>query len=443
MRTHSKSELNNVFDFSKMKSFGLPKAWQLAVPVKNAPLFRLVKKYGRTMLMAAGSGCDNCYGYIHTPVKLKPGSTYCLKTRFKISRGLNPQRHLRFAVFAKNEFSFNNGIFDFFRLPGGWIEGRNTFLFTCKKTMPIELRIFYFFNASGKAFIKDISITECSPVPSRMVRVAATEGKTNLAGWSKALDEAGKNNVDLVLLPETIRGHVKETLNGPTANMLSKKAKQYKMYVTGGLCLQDKKTKSVYSTALLYDRTGKLSGRYDKYHPFTPECWGKVAISPGQTVPVFKTDFGTIGISICFDNWFTDVAELLALKGAEIILLPNVGYCRGIMPARASDNNVRFVASSQVNPLGVWDTAGRDITRPNADPTNLCNCPLSKTAGNIRKLKTDHIKMLIATLDLSQSPSPHNWGGPMLSAPGGRRNRREQIGLLYDKIKKEQNRWWN
>ena len=49
--------------------------------------------------------------------------------------------------------------------------------------------------------------------------------------------------------------------------------------------------------------------------------------------------------------------------------------------------------------------------------------------------------MLITTLDLSQSPSPHNGGGPMLSAPGGRRSRRDQTQLFYEEIQCEVERW--
>jgi len=50
--------------------------------------------------------------------------------------------------------------------------------------------------------------------------------------------------------------------------------------------------------------------------------------------------------------------------------------------------------------------------------------------------------LLLVELDLSKSPAPANWGGPMRAAPGGRRNRREQKRLLYEELEREQLRWW-
>jgi predicted amidohydrolase len=224
--------------------------------------------------------------------------------------------------------------------------------------------------------------------------------------------------------------------------MMARKARQHRMYVVGGIYRQDSKRGLIYNTALLFDRQGHLAGHYDKIHPFTHEFWGKGSVTPGRAAPVFRTDFGTVGIMICYDSWFTDVAELLALKGAEIILFPNAGYYVSLMPARSADNGVRLVVSSLSSPLGIWDTAGRDIMRPRRDPTTCANCPPSATARDIRHLKVGKVKIMLATLDLSQSPSPHNWGGPMLSAPGGRRNRREQTYFLYDEIRRETERWW-
>jgi hypothetical protein len=57
--------------------------------------------------------------------------------------------------------------------------------------------------------------------------------------------------------------------------------------------------------------------------------------------------------------------------------------------------------------------------------------------------RDEHIRMLVATLDLSEHPSPHYWGGPMRSAPGGRRVRQTVIRPLEDEIAREAKRWWS
>ena len=56
--------------------------------------------------------------------------------------------------------------------------------------------------------------------------------------------------------------------------------------------------------------------------------------------------------------------------------------------------------------------------------------------------KDDQLKMIVATLDLTRHPSPHYWGGPMRSAPGGQRVRHTVIRSLEDQIAEEAKRWW-
>jgi len=63
-----------------------------------------------------------------------------------------------------------------------------------------------------------------------------------------------------------------------------------------------------------------------------------------------------------------------------------------------------------------------------------------RTFKDVVRERVDHFELRVVTLDMNESPSAHNWGGPMLSAPGGRRNRREQKRLLYEEIQAEVNR---
>jgi predicted amidohydrolase len=184
----------------------------------------------------------------------------------------------------------------------------------------------------------------------------------------------------------------------------------------------------------LFDRAGRLTGYYDKIHPYTPEITND-GITAGARAPVFPTDFGTVGILICYDSWFTDVAELLALRGAELILFPNADYYRSLMPARAADNGVRLAVSSLYGTPGLWDTAGRDVQSPDLDPS--CYAKEGGTFSDVRETMVGKIRLLSATFDLSRAPSPHNWGGPLLSAPGGRKNRRDQRHPLYREIEEE------
>ena len=417
----------------------VPINWKVKGPRQSlTPQFELVSKEDRNMLMISGNQNDNCVGCISQTLKVKCGKTYHMKVKFQVSEDVNPYNNLLVQINLNN--GFNNGIFHLKRLDDKWLEGENYFFIPGEEIVTGEINIYFKLSGRGRAWVQHVYFAECESIPQRNVDVACVEGAASLEMWGRVLDSVGSQNVDLVLLPETFnstRYEDAEPLNGSAATLMSQKAKQYSMYVAGTFYHMDESKDCIYNTGLLFDRNGEMLGRYDKNHPYSQELLNG-GVTPGTEIPVFETDFGTVGIMICYDSWFTDVAELLALKGAEIILFPSMGYYQSIMPARASDNCVRIVASSQDSPLGIWDTSGAEVRNPVADPTRHANC--ENTFSNVREQNIEGIKILIATLDLSQSPSPHNWGGPMLSAPGGRLNRREQKELLLDQIKAEMNR---
>jgi predicted amidohydrolase len=119
----------------------------------------------------------------------------------------------------------------------------------------------------------------------------------------------------------------------------------------------------IYNTAILIDRQGNVAGKYRKVH--LPQTEVEGGLTPGEEYPVFKTDFGTIGIEICYDNFFPEEAKSLMLNGAEIILLPIWGDIRGndyewdiVARARAIDNSAFLVAS-------MYDGKGSLISDPN------------------------------------------------------------------------------
>jgi predicted amidohydrolase len=106
---------------------------------------------------------------------------------------------------------------------------------------------------------------------------------------------------DIICLPEVFAGGSAEEVPGPTTNALAAMANEYGCYI---ICpVRARKGGKEYNSAVLLVRKGKVAGQYDKIHPVSTES--ERGIVPGsQPPPVFKTDFGTIGILICFDvNW--------------------------------------------------------------------------------------------------------------------------------------------
>ncbi|HHY39307.1 MAG TPA: carbon-nitrogen hydrolase [Clostridia bacterium] len=80
-----------------------------------------------------------------------------------------------------------------------------------------------------------------------------------------------------------------------------------------------------FNTAVVYDADGSYLGKYRKSHiPEGPQYIEKYYFTPGDLgYPVFKTKFCTIGVLICWDEWFPEPSRILALKGADIIFYPS------------------------------------------------------------------------------------------------------------------------
>lgn len=135
----------------------------------------------------------------------------------------------------------------------------------------------------------------------------------------------------------------------------------------------------VFNSAFLIDASGNNLGAYRKTHPFPTErlgCGGWT--TPGSDYPVFQTAVGNIGIHICYDGDFPEIARILAVRGAQIIcrpsaLLRHYEIWDAENRMRAYENHVYHIA---VNAVGA-DAAGTTyfghsmITTPIAQTVSL------------------------------------------------------------------------
>jgi beta-ureidopropionase len=146
---------------------------------------------------------------------------------------------------------------------------------------------------------------------------------------------------DIICLPETVQiSWVNETKTleeiaededtpGPVTARMAEIAKRQNCYI---ICpVVTKKDGHFYNSSILLNRNGEIDGVYHKMHPtdteIIPETYYKGGgVTPGEVKPpVFKTDFGTIGMQICMDaSWFENW-RLLKEKGAEIVFFPSQG----------------------------------------------------------------------------------------------------------------------
>ncbi|MEW5979756.1 MAG: carbon-nitrogen hydrolase family protein [Acidobacteriota bacterium] len=235
-----------------------------------------------------------------------------------------------------------------------------------KEAASLDLELVLQWTKTGSVWWDDVTVREVGPPRTgRKVRIATLhyippDGSTpekNRQFYAEKVEQAGKAGADIVCLGESITVvstdkkyvDVAEVVPGPTSELLGQVARKHNLYVVVGI--YEREGALVYNTALLIDRNGRVAGRYRKTH--LPETEISGGITPSDEYPVFKTDFGVIGLQICYDNFFPEVARSLALNGAEIIFTPIYGDPRQenyawdiVARARAIDNAVYFVAST-------------------------------------------------------------------------------------------------
>jgi N-carbamoylputrescine amidase len=149
----------------------------------------------------------------------------------------------------------------------------------------------------------------------------------NRAATLEAAESAFIEGADLVVLPEmAVHGYsadaralapIAETVDGPTTSEWRRVAEKHDGYLAGGLCERD--GDALYNSAVVVGPSGVLL-HYRKAHLFADE---KVAFRPGGLgFPVAHTRVGTIGLCVCYDLRFVEVARILALRGADLICVP-------------------------------------------------------------------------------------------------------------------------
>ena len=191
-----------------------------------------------------------------------------------------------------------------------------------------------------------------------MVKTGLKESQDIVPGMIDRIRIMSSHKPDIICLPEAFTGvsaKDAEEVPGYTTNMLAAIAKELECYI---ICpIHTKKGGRVFNSAILIDRKGELAGQYDKIHPVSVES--KRGVTPGSSPPpVFKTDFGTIGIQICFDiNW---VEEWKSLKeqGAEIVFWPSAYPAGRMLPSYAWLFKYYIVGSSWRDPATIYDITG-------------------------------------------------------------------------------------
>jgi N-carbamoylputrescine amidase len=202
----------------------------------------------------------------------------------------------------------------------------------------------------------------------------AEDVSTNVATAERLVRDAAKRGAQVVLIPELFEGHyfckdqtaedLKRALpieGHPTVEHFRSVAKE--LGVVLPISVYERANNALYNTVAMIDADGTMMGIYRKSHiPDGPGYTEKYYFSPGDTgFRVWNTRHGSIGVGICWDQWFPEAARAMALQGAEAILYPTAigseppnprwdssGHWQRVMQGHAGANLVPVVAANRV-----------------------------------------------------------------------------------------------
>ncbi len=239
------------------------------------------------------------------------------------------------------------------------------------ETCRVELLLRW--TPDGQVRWSDVRLSPSEAPKPRRVKIAAvryrpkrrTSGpEENRRLFGQMVDKAAEHKPDAIVLGEGITVvntgktyvDVAEPIPGPSSSWLCDLAKKHACYIVAGI--YEREGKTVYNVSLLAGPDGKLVGSYRKVCLPREEITG--GITPGHDYPVFDTRFGKVGMMICWDIHFPEVARHLAAAGAEVILVPIWGGNELLVRARAVENQVYVATSSYSAKIrtAVWDRRG-------------------------------------------------------------------------------------
>ena len=246
----------------------------------------------------------------------------------------------------------------------GWTEVSDTYQVPPKATQAlIELHLQW--APAGKIEWTNIALTKTKPPAGRKVRLASVHfrpsGKSphaNCEEFAPLIDQAARQRADVVVLGETLTyygtgksfAEIAEPVPGPSTDYFGALAKKHGLYIVAGLLERDEHL--IYNVAVLLGPDGTVTGKYRKVCLPRGEIAGGIA--PGNGYPVFSTRFGKLGIMVCYDGFFPEVARELANAGAEVIAWPVWGCNPDLACARACDNQVYLVSSTYEDIARNW-----------------------------------------------------------------------------------------
>lgn len=210
------------------------------------------------------------------------------------------------------------------------------------------------------------------------------EKNANIQKARRMIAEAVEQGSQLVVLPEMFNCPYQSELfslyaetysDGPTIAMLAECAAKHQIILVGGSIPERGEDGNIYNTSFIFNEQGRLVGRHRKVHLFDVDIKGGTVfqesktLAAGNSMTLVDTAMGKIGVAICYDVRFPEMARAMVLKGAKMLVYPGAfGPVTGpahwelLMRSRAVDNQVYVVgAAPALNAAAEYKAYGHSI----------------------------------------------------------------------------------
>ena len=240
--------------------------------------------------------------------------------------------------------------------------------------------------------------------------------KHNMNKMKQKVEEAKKRDANIIIFPElSLTGYstrdlayeLAEPIPGPSVKLLEEITKKRNIHMIFGMLERSEKARAVlYNTAVLLGPKGFI-GKYRKMHLPTHSVFEeKRYFRLGYQAPVFETEIGKLGLTICYDVFFPEISRLLRLKAAQFIICISASPARRrkffevLTTARAIENTVFLAYVNLVgveNGLQFWGGSrliapnGNIITQAKYDEEDV-------TIGNVDYADLERIETFVPTL---------------------------------------------
>ena len=223
----------------------------------------------------------------------------------------------------------------------------------------------------------------------RKVKVAAVQMRCtrdvnmNIANAEKLVREAAADGAQIILLPELFERQyfcqerqyeyyefAKPVEENDAVKHFAKVAEELKVVLP--ISFYEKDGKRLFNTVAILDADGTNLGIYRKTHiPDDHYYQEKFYFTPGDTgFKAFKTRYGTIGVGICWDQWFPESARCMALQGAELLFYPTAIGSEPILDCDSMPHWRRCMqghAAANIMPLIAANRIGTETVQPSED----------------------------------------------------------------------------